>query len=144
LGDVEGVRFGDGKGKIVTFMKSLSFKVGMILLSIGLFVFIGYLETFGVNSMCPCENLPAYCYPDQQSIVDASKNIVRVRVESAYEGKSTIEIGARLGHPKWFPKSKDIPIILFIFMAVWGTAIILVLGAILYFIVIEPIIEKRK
>jgi hypothetical protein len=29
-------------------------------------------------------------------------------------------------------------------MAVWGTAIILVLGAILYFIVIEPIIEKRK
>jgi hypothetical protein len=29
-------------------------------------------------------------------------------------------------------------------MAVWGSAIILVLGAILYFVVIEPIIERRK
>jgi hypothetical protein len=59
-------------------MNSLSFRVGMIFLSIGLFVFIGYLEIFGVKWICFCENLPAYCYPDQQSIVYASKNIVRV------------------------------------------------------------------
>jgi hypothetical protein len=90
------------KTKRMTVVNSIPFKVGMILLSIGLFVFIGYLETFGVNWICLCENLPAYCYPDQQSIVDASMNIVRVRVESAYEGKSTMEIGARLGHRKSF------------------------------------------
>ena len=93
-------------------MKSLSFKVGIILLSIWSFVFIGFLETFGAKRIYFCGNPPIYCYFDQQSIVYASKNIVRLRVESAYEGKSTIEIGARLGHPKWFPKSKDIPIIL--------------------------------
>jgi flagellar biosynthesis/type III secretory pathway M-ring protein FliF/YscJ len=53
-------------------------------------------------------------------------------------------MGARLGHRKWFSKSEDIPIILLVFIRVWGNAIILVLGAILYFIVIEPIIKKRK
>ena len=92
----------------MTLMRSSSFKVGIILLSMGLFVFTGYLETFGVKWIYLCESLPAYCYPDQQSIVYASKNIVRVRVESAYEGKSIIEIGARLGHRKWYSKSEDI------------------------------------
>ena len=60
MGDVEGDRFGDGKGKIVIPMKSLSFKVGIILLSIWLFVFIGYLETFGVKRIYFCGNPPPY------------------------------------------------------------------------------------
>ena len=45
---------------------------------------------------------------------------MRLRVESAYEGKSAIEIGAMLGHRKWFPKSKNIPIILFVITANFG------------------------
>jgi hypothetical protein len=132
------------KTKRMTVVNSLSFKVGIILLGIWLFVFIGFLEAFGAKGIYFCGIPPIYFYFCQPSIVDASKNIVRVRVESAYEGKSTIEIGARLGLRKRFSKCEDIPIILFIFIGVWGIAIILVLGAILYFIVIEPTIEKRK
>ena len=89
MGDVEGDRFGDEKGKVVTLMKSFSFKIGIILLTIWLFVFIGYLETSGGKRIYYCGNPPIYWYFDQPSIVYASKNIVRVRVESAYEGKST-------------------------------------------------------
>jgi hypothetical protein len=127
------------KTKRMTVVNSLSFKVGIALLSIWLFVFtIGHLEMVGVNWINFFENKPAYSYPD-----DASKNIVTVRLASAYEGKSTIEIGARLGH-RWYPKSEEIPFILLMFIGVWGSAIILVLGAILYFMIIEPIIEKRK
>jgi len=127
------------KTKRMTGVNSLSFKVGIMLLSIWLFVFmIGHLEMVGVNGINFFENIPAYSYPD-----DASKNIVTVRFASAYEGKSTIEIGARLGH-RWYPKSEEIPFILLMFIGVWGSAIILVLGTILYFIVIEPIIEKRR
>lgn len=124
-------------------MKSLALKVGIILLMMLLFVFIGYLEIFGVRWIHFCENLPPFCYPGQHSIVDTSKNIVEIRVESVYEGKSPIEIGARLGH-RWYPKSGSIPIILLVGGAVWGTAIIFVLGTILYIIVVEPIVKKRQ
>ena len=128
----------------MTLMKSFSFKIGIILLSIWLFVFIGYLETSGGKRIYYCGNPPIYCYFDQPSIVYASKNIVRGWIKSVYKEEFNIDMGARLGHRKWFSKSEDIPIILLVFIRVWGNAIILVLGAILYFIVIEPIIKKRK
>ena len=189
MGDVEGDRFGDGKGKIVIPMKSLSFKVGIILLSIWLFVFIGYLETFGAKRIYFCGNPPIYCDFDQQSMVYAPKNMVRRWIKPVHKdefnidpfggakprvlrrrkeaplrvnpepldlssgrrraqafrpGSRRVDIGVKLGHRKWFSKSEGIPIILFVFIAVWGSAIIFVLGAILYFIVIEPIIKKRQ
>ena len=125
-------------------MKSLSFKVGIILLSIELFVFIGYLEPFGGKRIYFCGNPPIYCYFDQQSIVYASKNIVSGWIKSVHKEEFNIDIGAKLRHRRWFSKSEDIPIILFVFIAVWGSAIIFVLGAILYRIVIEPGIKKRK
>ena len=50
----------------------------------------------------PCENLPAYCYPDQQSIV-------RGWIKSVHKEEFNIDMGARLGHRKWFSKSEDIP-----------------------------------
>jgi hypothetical protein len=132
------------KTKRMTAEKSLSFKVGIVLLSIWLFVFlIGHLEIFGLTWINFCENLPAYCYPDQQSIVDVAKSIVRVRGESAYGGKSAIELGVRLGH-RWYPKSESIPIILLVGVAVWGAAIIFVLGLILYRVVIEPSVKKKR
>ena len=189
MGDVEGDRFGDGKGGIVIPIKSLSFRVGIILLSIWLFVFIGYLETFGAKPIYFCGNPPIYCYFDQQSMVYAPKNMVRGWIKSIHKDEFNIDpfggakprvlrrreegplrvnpeplglssdrrraqafrprsrrvdIGAKLGHRKWFSKSEGIPIILFVFIAVWGSAIIFVLGAILYRIVIEPGIKKRK
>ena len=123
----------------MTLWNSFSCKVGIVLLSIWLFVFmIGHLEMVGVNWINFFENLPAYSYPN-----DASQNIVTVRLASAYEGKSTIEIGARLGH-RWYPKSGNIPIIILIGVAVWGAAIIFVLGLILYQVVIEPLVQKKK
>lgn len=122
----------------MTVVKSLSFKVGIVLLSIWLFGFmIGHLEIFGVNCINFFEALAADCYPDQQTVVDASKNIVRVRLESAYAGK-----GARLGN-RWCSKSESIPIILLVGVAVWGAAIIFVLGLILYRVVIEPLVKKK-
>lgn len=124
-------------------MKSLSFKVGVVLLSIWLLVFIiGHSESFGVNWIKFFENPPAHCYPEQESVVYASKNIVRVRVESNYRERSTIEIGARLGH-RWYPKSESIPIILLVGVAVWGTATIFVLGLILYQAVIKLLVKKK-
>ena len=128
----------------MTVVKSLLFKLGITPLSIWLFVFVGYLETFGVTWTYFCENLSTYSYPDQLSIVYTSKNIVRGRIKLVYEEEFNINLGARLGYRKWFSKSEDVPIILLVFIGVWGNAIIFVLGIILYRIVIEPIIKKRK
>jgi hypothetical protein len=131
------------KTKRMALTNRLPIKIGIILPSIGLFVFFGYLETFEVNPNCLWENLPDSCYSEQQSSVDASKNVVKVKLESVYERHST-EIGARLGLRKWYPKSEGIPMILLIFIGVWGTAIIFVLGLILYWVVIEPWAKKKK
>lgn len=125
-------------------MKSLSFEFGIILLSIWLFVSIGYLETFGAKWKYLCKNVPTYCSPGQERIVYVPKNIVRVRVKSGYQQEFPIEIGARLGPCKSFSTSKNIPIILCIFIAVWGTTIIFVLGLLLYRIVIEPLVKKES
>ena len=130
--------------KRITGVKSLSVKVGVVHLSIWLFVFIiGQLETFGVNVTYFCENPRTRCYSDQKSIVDALKKIVRVSVESVHKGKSTIEIGARLGY-RWYPKSESILMIVLVGVTVWGAAIIFVLGFILYRVVIEPLVQKKK
>jgi hypothetical protein len=131
------------KTKRMSVVKSLSSRVEIILLSIWLFVFIGYLETFGVKRISFCGNPPPYSYFGKQTIVYASKNIVRGWIKAAYKGGFNIDMGAKLGHRKGVSESEDVPIILLVFIGVWGSAIILVLGAILYFIVIEPIIEKR-
>ena len=125
-------------------MKSLSFEVGIILLAIWLFVLIGYLETFEAKWTYLCKNVPTYCNPGQERIVCVSKNIVRVSVKCGYQQKFPIEIGARLGPCRSFSKSKNIPVILCIFIAVWGTAIIFVLGLLLYRIVIEPQVKKES
>jgi len=125
-------------------MKSLSFKVGIILLTIWLFVFIGCLKTFGAKWTYFCKNVPTYCYLGQGRIVCISKNIVRVRVKSGYQQNFPIEIGARFGPCRSFSKSKNIPIILCIFIAVWGTAIIFVLGLLLYRIAIEPLVKTES
>ncbi len=66
-----------------------------------------------------------------------------MRLESVYEGKSTVEIGAMLGH-RWYSKAENIPIILLVGVVVWGTAIIFVLGLLLYRIVIEPQVKKES
>jgi hypothetical protein len=66
-----------------------------------------------------------------------------MRIKATYERKVAIEIGARLGH-RWYPKSEGVPFIIVIFLGLWGSAIILVLGAIFYWAVIDPIIEERK
>jgi len=125
-------------------MKSLSLKVGIVFLGIWLFVFvIGHLETYGVDLPPFCENPYVFCYRNQDTIPYASKNIVRAGVESVYKGQPTIEMGARVGYRKWYSTCEQIPSILCIFIAIWGTAIILVAGAILYFIVIEPIIKQK-
>jgi len=128
----------------MTVVKSLSFKLGIILLSILLFVFVGYLETFGANWIYFCVNPPRHSYFGKQSIVDASKNIVRGWIGSTYKEGFNMDMGAKLGYRKRFSKSEDVPTILLVFIGVWGNAIIFVLGIILYRIVIEPIIKKRK
>jgi hypothetical protein len=66
-----------------------------------------------------------------------------VRVEPNYKEKSTVEIGARLGPRRWFSKSEGIPIVLLVFIGVWGPAIIFVLGLILYRMVIAPLVKKK-
>jgi hypothetical protein len=116
----------------------------MIFLSGWLFVLIGYSEAFGTKLFYSCENPHTCRYFCQPSIVDASKNFVSEWIESVYKETSSIEIGARLGLRKCYSKSEGIPIILCVFIAVWGTAIIFVLGLILYQIVIEPLIQKRR
>ena len=125
-------------------MKSLSYKVGIILLCIWLFVFGGYLETFGAEWKYFFENPSTYNYFDQQSIDYTSKNNVRGWIKSIYKEKFTIEMGARLGHLKRFSKSEDPKLILLISIVGWGIAIIFVLGAIVYRLVIRPLIKKRK
>jgi hypothetical protein len=131
------------KTKGGTAVKLLSFKVGIILLSIVLSVFAGYLEIFGLKFINISRNLSFYYRLSQQNITDASRNTVRVRFGSGCEGRSAIAIGARLGPRRWFSKSEHIPIILLLFIGVWGTAIILVLGYILYRVAIEPLMRKR-
>lgn len=128
----------------MTVIKSLSFKVKVIFFSIWLFVFSGYSKPFGAKRIYFCENPSTYCYFDQQSIVYTSKNIVRVWVKTVYKGKYTIEMGGKFGHLKRFSKSEGPKMILLIFIVGWGIAIISVLGAILYRIVIKPMIKKRK
>lgn len=129
--------------KGMTASKSLSFRVGMIFLSVWFFVLIGYSEAFGTKLFYSCEN-PLTCrYFCQPSIVDASKNFVTEWIESVYKETSSIEIGAKLGR-RWYPKSESMPIILLVGVAVWGAAIIFVLGLIFYRIVIEPFVQKKR
>jgi hypothetical protein len=108
----------------VILKKSLSFKVGVILSIIWLFVFGGYLETFGAGWIYSCENPSPHCYFNQQNFI--------------------IEIAGKFGYFKKFSESEKPKMILLIFIVCWGIAIIFVLGAILYRIVIGPLIEKRK
>jgi len=127
-----------------TVVKSLSFKAAIILLSIALSVFVGHPEVSGVERVYVSKNLSSYSYLNQQSITNASMNTVRVRFKSPYELQSTtVKIGARLGH-RWYPKSESMPIIIIVGVAVWGAAIIFVLGLILYQVVIEPLVQKKK
>ena len=107
-------------------------------------VFAGYLEIFGLKLGDFSKNLFCYYPLNQQNVTDTSRTTVRVRLGSGYEGQSAIEIGARLGPRRWFSKSEHIPIILLLFIGVWGTAIILVLGYILYRVAIEPLARKRS
>lgn len=131
------------KTKGITGMKSLSLRVGTVFLSIGLLVVVRCLERCETKWANCYERLPAYCNADRQGIVDASRNIVRGWIESGYKEKSTIEMGATFGH-RWYPKSGNIPIIILIGVVVWGAAIIFVLGLILYQVVIEPLVQKKK
>lgn len=125
-------------------MKSLSHKVGIILLCICLFVFGGYLETFGAEWTYFYENRSTYNYFDQHNTGYTSKNNVRGWIKSDYKKKFIIEMGARLGHFKRFSKSEDPKLILLIPIVVWGIAIIFVLGVILYRLAIRPFIKKMK
>jgi hypothetical protein len=123
----------------MTGIKSLSCKVGMILLSIGLFVVIRCLERSETKWINCYGHLPAYCNTNQQSTVSGPKNILRGSITFDYSEKSVVKTGPRLGH-RWYPKSENIPIILFLGVAVWGAAIIFVLGLILYRLVVEPLL----
>lgn len=126
----------------VTGMELLSCKVGMILLSIGLFVLIRCLEERETKWVDSYERLPVYCNANQQSTVNVPQNILRGWIASDYKEKTVIKTGPRLGH-RWYSKSKNLPIILFLGVAVWGAAIIFVLGLILYQAVIEPLVKKK-
>jgi len=110
-------------------MKSLSLKIGIIILSVWLFVFLGFLGAAGVKWINLCERPLASYYPDQQPIVYASKNIVRGCIESGYKEKSTTRIGATFGH-RWYPKPEEVPFILLIFIGVWGSTTIFLLAII--------------
>jgi hypothetical protein len=79
----------------------------------------------------------------QQSIVYTSKNVVIGWIKSVYK-IFTIGMGARLGYRRRFLRSEDWSIILYIFIVVWGIAIISILGVILYQIIIKPLLKKRK
>jgi hypothetical protein len=125
-------------------MKSLSFKIEIIFFSIWLFVFNGYLETFGAEWIYSCENPSPHCYFDQQNMAYALKNIVRGWIKTVDKEKFIIEIAGRFGHRKTFPEPENLKMILLIFIGVWGIAIFFVLGVILYRIIIEPAIEKIK
>ena len=120
----------------------LSSKVGIVLLSIGLFVVIRCLDQCETKWINRYERVPAYGNADQQSTVNASKNILRGWIASDYKEKSAIKIGPRLGH-RWYSKSEGISIILLIGVAVWGSAIIFALGLILYRMFIEPLLKKK-
>jgi len=136
----------DAKAKTerMTGMKSLSFKIGMILLSIGLFVVMKCLEQRETKWINHYEHIPAYCNADQQGIVYASKYTARGWIESTYREGFNIDTGAKLGYSKRFSKSGNIPTMILIGIAIWGAAIIFILGLVLYRIVVEPIVEKRK
>jgi hypothetical protein len=132
------------KTKRMTLMKSLSFKGWIILFSILLFVLGGYSETLGAGGLYLCENPSAHRYFGPQDIVYASKNILRGWIESVCKEKFTVEMGVRLGHRKGVSRSEDRPIVLFVFIGVWGIAILFILGVILYQIVIDPLVKKRR
>ena len=125
-------------------LRCFSSKVGIIVLSICFCVFIGYLPTLAANRIHLFENPPPYCYFDKQNIVYASKNVVRGWIKSAYQEGFDIGMGGKLGYPKQFSRSENVPIILCILIAAWGAAIILVLGAICYSIVIKLLVEKKR
>jgi hypothetical protein len=125
-------------------VRLLSFREGIILFGICLSVLGGYSETLGAGWLFRHENLSAHCCPGEQDIVYASKHIVRGWIAYACKEDFSIEIGAKLGLHKRFSKSENMPIILFIFVVVWGIASLFVLGVILYQIVVEPFIKKKK
>jgi len=132
------------KTKRMTLVQLLSFKGWIILFSIWLFVFSGYLDTFGANRIYFCKNPSTYRHFDQQSIVYTSERIVRGWVKTGYKEKVIIEMAGKFGLRKKFSKSEAIPIIIFVFIGGWGIAILFVLGVILYQIIIEPLIKKKR
>jgi hypothetical protein len=128
----------------MTLIKSLSFKVGIILVSISLFVHGGYLDTFGEEWLYFCENPSAHCYFDEKDIVHTSKNIVGVWDKTVCKEKFAIEMAWKCGLGKRFSTSECPKMILLIFVACWGIVIIFVLATVFYRIVVEPLIEKIK
>jgi len=121
-----------------------SFKVNAVIFSIWLFVFGGYLETFGEEWMCFSESPPAHFCFDQQNIVYTLKNIVKGWIETFDKENFIIAMAGRFGHRKTFSEPENLKIILLIFIGVWGIAIFFVLGLILYRIIIEPLIKERR
>ena len=94
-------------------------KVGIILLGIWLFLFGGYLETFGATRIYASENPSLHCCFEQQDIVYILKNIVREGVKTVDEKNSIIEITGRFEHLKRFSKSEDQKII-FLYLLQFG------------------------
>jgi hypothetical protein len=132
------------KTKRKAFVRLLSFKEGIILFSICLFVLIGYSETQGAGWLFRCENPSAHCYLGEQGIVYTSKHIVRGWIDSACKEKFAIEMGTNLTLRKRSSRSENIATILFIFIVGWGITILFVSGVILYQIVIKALIKKRR
>jgi hypothetical protein len=125
-------------------MKSLSFKVGIILFCISLFVHGGLLETFGGEWLYFCENPFDHCYLDHQDIVRTSKNIIEVGDKTVSKEKFVIEMVSKFGLGKRFSTSECPKMILLIFMVCWGIAINFVLATVFYRIVVEPLIGKIR
>jgi hypothetical protein len=134
---------GETKTKRMTGMKLLSFEVGIILVSISLFVHVGDSETFGEAWLYFCENPSAHGYFSQRDIVDTSKNIIGVWDKTVSKAKFVIEMVWRFGLCKRFSTSERPKMILVIFMVCWAIAIIFVLAIVFYRIVVGPLIEKR-
>jgi hypothetical protein len=125
-------------------MESPSFRVYAIFFSIWLFVFGGYLETFGGEWLSFYKNPLSHCYFDPQNIVYTLKNIVKGWIETFDKENFIIAMAGRFGHRKTFSEPENLKMILLIFIGIWGIAIFFVLGLILYRIIIEPLIKERR
>jgi hypothetical protein len=133
-----------GAGILLRSRSKVTLGLVVIVASICFCVFIGYLPTLGANRIYLFENPPIYCHFDKQTILYASKNIVRGWTKSAYQEVFDIDMRGTLGYPHQFTRSKNVPIIACILLAAWGAAIIFVLGAICYSIVIKLLVEKKR